>query len=1013
MNFVDELNSGAFIQQSVESLLQDAEGKQLLCESLFLYGVMLLVLDMNIPGIVRERLLVSYYRYSTQKQHGYSRIDDVCKLLRSTGFINAATAKRVPNYPEEYFKRIPIDRSFVEMVIGRLRSDDVYNQISIYPLPDHRTTALANQAGMLFVCLYFSADTLNGQTTRMREICDKFFADNWIISIYMGITVNLYHAWQPYKAAKSALENIMTVENVREICTRHAQCFGRIQSQCKHILYEGTINESNFTKNIQKTLNLIRECNVTLRWLMLHTTAAPVFECDATFQLKKYKKLYEQVLTVTGFRQLELFEFLLNISQVELTVREHLERILNDKTNLWTGYRKEAAERLDDIVATFDDKRVKIENFNTLRTWFGEIRREIRALDLSVLEVTGRKIILLIQALDEVQEFHDLNSNLQTKQLLTEACQFLHKMIHIINIKEDSLINLQLIGDLSYAWHIIDGYTGIMQESIKKQPKLVIKLRATFLKLSSALEIPLMRINQSKSDDLISVSQYYSAELVNYVRKVVQIIPETMFEILAVLIEKQTDHIAEIPTRLEKDKLKEYAQLDERFNVARLTYSISVFTEGLLMMKTTLVGVIELDPKQLLEDGIRKELVTHISQALHMGLIFGGATSRIPNELEMKLDELFKVIDGYRRSFEYIQDYLNINGLKIWQEETLRIINYNVEKECNNFLRNKVLDFQSIYQNTTIPIPKYAAVDNQSINFIGRLGREILRKTDPTTTIYLDSKRSWYDYKSHKESINRQIFKRVNDSIGVAGLIGLDKLYSFMIATDTQKMFAALQKNIRDKSWTSVLDELTKELYAKTVFVKNPAVSFANYSMRFAKIWPQFLEWILRIGQTQILLQHIGNELNINCKFNSKNLENTLNIFNDALLLEISRAQQLGDNTKSGYSTSNLTAELNKYLKNIGFYNTFHKIFATTKYSHYITHFLFLFAVSQLPKLHFNKTISALTAKKASSSIDGNPLIVGILTILRQFHKKMTTVFLNHMCQYTMCFANKHLRYVI
>lgn len=47
-------------------------------------------------------------------------------------------------------------------------------------------------------------------------------------------------------------------------------------------------------------------------------------------------------------------------------------------------------------------------------------------------------------------------------------------------------------------------------------------------------------------------------------------------------------------------------------------------------------------------------------------------------------------MDGYRRSFEYIQDYVNIYGLKIWQGEISRIINYNVEQECNSFLRNKV-----------------------------------------------------------------------------------------------------------------------------------------------------------------------------------------------------------------------------------------------------------------------------------------------------------------------------------
>ena len=56
--------------------------------------------------------------------------------------------------------------------------------------------------------------------------------------------------------------------------------------------------------------------------------------------------------------------------------------------------------------------------------------------------------------------------------------------------------------------------------------------------------------------------------------------------------------------------------------MAKLTHDISVYTEGVLMMKTTLVGIIKIDPKQLLEDGIRKELVQQVAFALHQGLIF-------------------------------------------------------------------------------------------------------------------------------------------------------------------------------------------------------------------------------------------------------------------------------------------------------------------------------------------------------------------------------------------------------
>ena len=62
-----------------------------------------------------------------------------------------------------------------------------------------------------------------------------------------------------------------------------------------------------------------------------------------------------------------------------------------------------------------------------------------------------------------------------------------------------------------------------MQRGIKNDPSLVIKLRATFLKLASALDLPLLRINQANSPDLVSVSKYYSGELVAYVRKVLQV----------------------------------------------------------------------------------------------------------------------------------------------------------------------------------------------------------------------------------------------------------------------------------------------------------------------------------------------------------------------------------------------------------------------------------------------------------------------------------------------------------
>ena len=37
--------------------------------------------------------------------------------------------------------------------------------------------------------------------------------------------------------------------------------------------------------------------------------------------------------------------------------------------------------------------------------------------------------------------------------------KYLHQMIRTINVKDEVLIQIQIIGDMSYAWSIIDNYT--------------------------------------------------------------------------------------------------------------------------------------------------------------------------------------------------------------------------------------------------------------------------------------------------------------------------------------------------------------------------------------------------------------------------------------------------------------------------------------------------------------------------------------------------------------------------
>jgi hypothetical protein len=57
--------------------------------------------------------------------------------------------------------------------------------------------------------------------------------------------------------------------------------------------------------------------------------------------------------------------------------------------------------------------------------------------------------------------------------------------------------------------------------------------------------------------DLVMVSEYYSKELVQFVRGVLQIIPEMMFKILAEIILIQTNDFVEMPSRVSTQKKKQ------------------------------------------------------------------------------------------------------------------------------------------------------------------------------------------------------------------------------------------------------------------------------------------------------------------------------------------------------------------------------------------------------------------------------------------------------------------------
>ena len=124
----------------------------------------------------------------------------------------------------------------------------------------------------------------------------------------------------------------------------------------------------------------------------------------------------------------------------------------------------------------------------------------------------------------------------------------------------------------------------------------------------------------------------------------------------------------------------------------------------------------------------------------------------------------------------------------------------------------QVHDWQSVYQSKDIPIPRFPPVDG-SVNFIGRLAREIMRQTAPSLTTYIEQKHAWYDPRTQQEVMQSGMFTSMHAAVGTFGLSGLDRLLSFMAVKELQTFQQTHLRVVQsDKAMLAFHAELNKSI---------------------------------------------------------------------------------------------------------------------------------------------------------------------------------------------------------
>ena len=94
--------------------------------------------------------------------------------------------------------------------------------------------------------------------------------------------------------------------------------------------------------------------------------------------------------------------------------------------------------------------------------------------------MAGRTIHKLIKALTDVEQFETIDTSTSTKEWLLRCRETLVNMVRTVNVRDSVTITMDTVSDMAYAWQCITDFIGEMQGRVKRDPGVVVLLRAVF-----------------------------------------------------------------------------------------------------------------------------------------------------------------------------------------------------------------------------------------------------------------------------------------------------------------------------------------------------------------------------------------------------------------------------------------------------------------------------------------------------------------------------------------------------
>jgi len=201
---------------------------------------------------------------------------------------------------------------------------------------------------------------------------------------------------------------------------------------------------------------------------------------------------------------------------------------------------------------------------------------------------------------------------------------------------------------------------------------------------------------------------------------------------------------------------------------------------------------------------------------------------------------------------------------------------------------------------------------------------------------------------------------------------------------------------------------LLRELTPLSITPQQPSKIYLRAAQQAEKL-AQLSVTIAKIGQKQLLRQHLGNIVRFKSSILSGQLFCSLETMNQSVLGDI-RTHYRDPEKPFPKPDNHLMTDLSTYLVHIGLHSPLHKIYLAVTPILDFSMNMFLTTLFGLRYFQFNAHLGTKpTRTSKDQAIDEVPFVVGIVTFLRQFHQQHTTQYLALVGQYVLGLIHEHV----